>query len=508
MTIVRSRHLDPTEAASSLEFSIEGLARTRPELSAKRLVSRRSAAVLAGAGVALAVLLGIAPLATCIALISILVVAYLAVTVNRIVLFIKSHEEGAVRRVADSEARSVPDEALPVYTLLIPAYREPEVIGSLLAHIDALEYPHEKLDVKMLLEADDAETIAAVEAINPPDYVELILVPPSEPRTKPKALNFALAFVEGSILTIYDAEDEPDPLQLRKAALVLAQSSDQVACLQAKLSFGNADQNMITRWFTLEYAMWFELFLPGLAALEAPIPLGGTSNHFRVDVLRSLGAWDPHNVTEDADLGFRLARHGYRCEVLDSTTLEEANSDFVNWVKQRSRWYKGYLQTGLVHLRRPRRSWRDLQPKGLAELILFILGTPVLALLNSVSWGMALTWFAFQPHVIKELFPAPLFYPAMLSWVAGNFVVVYLHVLTCKLLRRFDLTVAAALVPVYWIMMAVAAAKATYQLVVTPSFWEKTTHGLKHVPGDPRSAGGSEPPGPGGEIAANTTSVQ
>ena len=503
---MRTRQLGPEETASSLDFSIDMLARDQPELSARKLVDPKWRLPAALGALVVAALLALDAKATLVALISLLVAAYVAVTANRILLFFHARRADACRNVDDDEARAFPDSLLPVYTVLVPAFREPEVIGSLLGHLDRIEYPRDKLDVKLLLEEDDAATIAAALAADPADHVELILVPPAGPRTKPKALNFAMAFVEGSILTIYDAEDEPDPLQLRKAAIILGRSGPEVACLQAKLSFGNSAQNMITRWFTLEYAMWFELFLPGLAALDAPIPLGGTSNHFRVEVLRRLGAWDPNNVTEDADLGFRLARRGYRCQVLDSTTLEEANSDFVNWVKQRSRWYKGYLQTGLVHLRRPRTSWSDLRWKGIAELVLFVLGTPVLALLNTVSWALTLTWFAFQPHFIKELFPAPLFYPAALSWILGNFVVVYLHVLTCKLLRRFDLAVAAMLVPLYWVMMAVAAGKAAYQLVVTPSFWEKTTHGLTHHrPGEPKGG----PSGAlDGDVATNTPRVQ
>ena len=478
---VRVRHLSPAEVAASLDFSVEALARSHPELSARQLFERRWRKVIVGIIVLIAVLLLLDPLTTAIGLLSVLVAVYVAVTVNRIVLFFKSQDKDALCRVSPEEARSTPDHQLPVYTVLVPAYQEPEVIGSLIRHLEALEYPRDKLDVKLLLEEDDDETVAAVHDANPPDYFELVLVPPAEPRTKPKALNFALAFAQGSVLTIYDAEDQPDPLQLRRAAFVLGRTDERIACVQAKLSFANSDQNMITRWFTLEYTMWFELFLPGLSALKAPIPLGGTSNHFRVDVLRSLGAWDPSNVTEDADLGIRLARHGYQCEVLDSTTLEEANSDFVNWVKQRSRWYKGYLQTAIVHLRRLRTSARELGPLGLVELVLFVLGTPVLALLNTVFWAMTAMWFAFHPQVIRELFPAPLFYPAVLSWVLGNFTIVYLHILTCRLLKRFDLTTAAVLVPMYWIMMALAAAKATWQLFAAPTFWEKTTHGLAQI---------------------------
>ena len=479
---MRVRQLSPEQVAASLDFSIEALAREHPELSARRLVSDRVKYQLIAATIVVAVFLVFRPVRTATALIFLCTVAYIAVTVNRLLLFQRSMVSGAQSPVTDDEALAYPSDDLPIYTVLIPAYREPEVIGLLLGHLEDVVYPRDKLDVKLLLEEDDTETIAAAWAQNPGDHVELVLVPPSEPRTKPKAMNYALAIVEGSILTIYDAEDQPDPLQLRKAAILLERSDPDVVCVQGKLSFANAEQNLLTKWFTLEYAMWFELFLPGLALLKAPIPLGGTSNHFKVDVLRELGAWDPSNVTEDADLGLRLAREGYRCEVLDSVTLEEANSDFINWVKQRSRWYKGYLQTALVHLRRPRSSARALGVKGMAEVILFIMGTPVLALVNTIFWAMTLLWFTFQPHVIKEMFPAVLFYPAVMSWIFGNLVIFYTHILTCRMLKRFELLGAALLVPAYWVMMALAATKAFWQLVFAPSFWEKTTHGLgQHV---------------------------
>jgi cellulose synthase/poly-beta-1,6-N-acetylglucosamine synthase-like glycosyltransferase len=236
--------------------------------------------------------------------------------------------------------------------------------------------------------------------------------------------------------------------------------------------------------------MWFSLFLPGLATMSAPIPLGGTSNHFRRDVLEELGAWDPHNVTEDADLGIRLHREGYTVRILDSVTLEEANSDFVNWIKQRSRWYKGYLQTWLVHLRHPRRLVREMGWKGFVQFNLFVGGTPVLAVLNPLFRFMTLYWFvgpehwanaghtSSHPAFIKDMFPAPVFYLGLVCFVFGNFITAYLTILTSRLMKRTDLLWAALLVPLYWVMMSIAAIKALIQLISAPTFWEKTTHGL------------------------------
>ena len=258
----------------------------------------------------------------------------------------------------------------------------------------------------------------------------------------------------------------------------MARLGPNVACLQAKLAYSNVDQNLITRWFAIEYVMWFSYFLPGLATVGAPVPLGGTSNHFRRSVLEAVGAWDPHNVTEDADLGIRIEREGFEIRILDSVTFEEANSDFVNWIKQRSRWFKGYAQTCLVHLRDPVTLWRDLGAMGFLEFVLFVGGTPLLAVLSPLFWALTAVWFVAQPHLIRAVFPAPVFYAGLVCWAFGNFAIFYLTLATCRAMKRPDLSGAALLIPLYWAMMWIAAIKGFVQLVATPSFWEKTTHGL------------------------------
>jgi cellulose synthase/poly-beta-1,6-N-acetylglucosamine synthase-like glycosyltransferase len=461
-----------------LRESIDGLHERFPHLAAVRVLSRgqRRALVILIVGVIAATALS--PTNTAIGLVAAATALYCAIILNRVALFRASLVGESVEAVSDEDLRSFDPRHLPVYTVLIPAYKEPEVIGSLLASLDRLDYPRDKLDVKVLLEADDAETIAAAREIKAGGHMTILLVPPAEPRTKPKALNYGLSFARGDLVTIFDAEDVPDPLQLRKAAIVLSRAPADVACVQAKLSYANGDQNIITRWFTIEYAMWFSLLLPGLVAKKAPIPLGGTSNHFRRSILEAVGGWDPHNVTEDADLGIRLARQGYTVRVLESITYEEANSDFVNWVKQRSRWYKGYLQTWLLHIRRPRAVLNELGVRPFAQFNLFVGGTPFLAIMNPVFWVMTMVWFIAHPHVIRAIFPAPVFYAALLCWGIGNFLIAYLTILTVRLIDRPKLIFAALAVPAYWVMMSVAAAKAFVQLALAPSFWEKTTHGL------------------------------
>ena len=264
------------------------------------------------------------------------------------------------QRVTPDELKALKDEDLPVYTVLVPMYKEPEVAQKIARTVTQLDYPVDKLDVKLLLEEDDVPTRTKINEVlsSLPPCVEVIVaptVPKGQPRTKPRACNWGLEKARGQYLVIFDAEDQPDRDQLKKAVVAFrrldAQGKHKVACLQAKLNYFNAHQNSLTRFFTLEYTNWFDLFLPGLHAVRTPIPLGGTSNHFRTEVLREVYGWDPFNVTEDCDLGIRLARRGHETEVLDSTTWEEANSRVGNWIRQRSRWIKGYFQTHLVHSR-------------------------------------------------------------------------------------------------------------------------------------------------------------
>ncbi|TQS40312.1 glycosyltransferase [Cryptosporangium phraense] len=447
-------------------------------LSARDRLSTGQRVTFVVVAVVLVAGLTLATMPTLVVLVAVISVAYLAIFAERLILLRKALTDPGTLTITPEEAAAVPDSDLPIYTVLIPAYREPQVLPHLLHAITELDYPPDKLDVILLLEEDDEETYAAATAVDLPGYFRVLRVPYSEPRTKPKACNVGLELARGTLVTIFDAEDRPEPLQLRRAAVAFADLPPGVVCLQAKLAYFNHDQNIITNWFTTEYAMWFEQMLPGLVRQDAPIPLGGTSNHFRTDVLRRLGGWDPFNVTEDADLGVRLHRAGYRTLVLDSVTLEEANSDAINWLKQRSRWYKGYLQTWLVHSRHPIQLTREIGLLGLLRFNLFVGGTPLLALLNPVLWALTLMWFVGELGFIDRLFPTWLYFIGLACLVLGNFTFVYCNVVAARVTGIPSLVSRALLSPAYWVLMSLAACKALVQLVVAPSFWEKTTHGL------------------------------
>jgi cellulose synthase/poly-beta-1,6-N-acetylglucosamine synthase-like glycosyltransferase len=460
-----------------LTVSVEHLRRASPHLSAARTLTRRVIIVLAVVAIITLAAAIARPWALLIAVNACALAMYTTTVAYRLILFRRSARGANVVVITDEEARGLAVCDLPVYTVLIPAHREPEVIPQLLRALHAIEYPRELLDVKLLLEADDHTTRRAIDGLLP-EWMEIVLVPPAGPRTKPKACNYGLQLARGRLVTVYDADDVPDPLQLRRAVAAFQRVDDDVACLQARLAFYNADQNLITRWFQIEYATWFSYFLPSLVAKDAPLPLGGTSNHFRREVLEEIGAWDPFNVTEDADLGIRLHRSGYRVAVLDSLTREEANADFVNWVKQRSRWHKGYLQTCIVHFRSPTRLRTELGGSGFRALTLLVGGTPLLALLNPIVWALTAMWFISKPAWIPNLFPAWLYYLALCCFAFGNFSCLYMGVLTVRESDQLELTGAALLIPMYWLMMSIGAVKAVLQLVSAPWYWEKTTHGL------------------------------
>jgi len=421
------------------------------------------------------------PMGTAVTLVGLSTFGYLLTMLDRVMIF----REGLASRaivITDDEARAIPYDELPHYTVLVPAYNEPEVVGDLIGAMAALEYPADKLQVLLLLEADDGVTIAAAKECAESDAITILLVPPADPRTKPKACNYGLYFATGDIVTIFDAEDLPEPLQLRRVVAAFRSLPDSVACVQAKLVYHNGHQNILTAWFTAEYRLWFGYLLPGMMRSSSPIPLGGTSNHLRRDVLDQIGAWDPYNVTEDADLGLRIAASGYHTAVIDSNTLEEANSDAINWIRQRSRWYKGYLQTWLVQIRRPVKLFRTIGFRSFLRFNLVLAGTPVIAVLNLVFWLITLIWFLGQPALVEAVFPWYIYFPALVALVLGNAATLYMNLIALREDDRSDLLLAALTVPVFWLMMSVAAAKGCYQLIRNPSYWEKTYHGLTQRP--------------------------
>ena len=474
------RLLGDAYATQDIHDVTRELREAAPQLSAYRIGMSRPQLVL----VALVVLgtgagLLVAPGRTLVAWVAIATALYVWTTGFRVYMARKGWQADSTVNPTVAQVAALDERTLPVYSILLPVYREkPNTMWALIQALSKLEYPKHKLDGLLLIEADDEETQQAIKVAGRPAWLRMLLVPPGLPRTKPRAMGYGLRYARGEFLTVYDAEDRPDPLQLKKAIWGFRQADPALVCLQAKLGYYNPRQNLLTRWFTLEYDAWFSIFLPGLHKLGAPIPLGGTSNHFRTTALVEVGGWDPYNVTEDADLGLRLARRGLKTAMLESTTDEEANSKLPSWVRQRSRWIKGYMQTLLVHTRDPRTLRRELGLRSTIAFLTTVGGSLFTVLVTPIFWLMLLLWLVAQPGWISDLFPAPVYYPALLSLTVGNATLILLGLFAAVARGHDDLSIHTLMTVAYWALMSLAGYVALIELIVRPHHWHKTEHGL------------------------------
>jgi glycosyltransferase XagB len=371
------------------------------------------------------------------------------------------------------------DQEAPVYTVLVPLYREAGVLAGLVRSLEALDYPRAKLDVLLVLEASDLDTQAALRALPLPYGFRTVIVPDAGPRTKPKALNYALQAARGEYVVVYDAEDRPQPDQLRRALEVFRRGPPDLGCVQAQLNIYNPLDSWFTRQFTVEYSALFDALLPALAHLGLPVPLGGTSNHFRRETLVATGGWDPYNVTEDADLGFRLARRGCLTAVLASTTWEEAPVSFGRWFRQRTRWLKGWMQTYLVHTRKPWRLGADLGVRGTLGFHVLMGGLVLMALLHPLFYAV----LAYQAASGQLFGPAQspagtvLWAMAWLNLAAGYLSAIVVGAVSAWRRGHRGLARSALFMPLCWLLVSAAAYRALYQLATDPYLWEKTEHG-------------------------------
>jgi cellulose synthase/poly-beta-1,6-N-acetylglucosamine synthase-like glycosyltransferase len=371
------------------------------------------------------------------------------------------------------------EDRLPVYTVIVALYRETAALPGLVESLSALDYPAEKLEIKLVIEPDDVDMRTALDAMPLDPRFHVIVAPATGPRTKPKALNAALPFSRGHFIAVYDAEDRPEPDQLRRALVAFATGGEALACVQARLTIDNARDSFISRLFTAEYAGLFDVFLPGIAAWRLPLPLGGSSNHFRAEALHHVGAWDPYNVTEDADLGMRLARYGYRAGMIDSVTYEEAPIRFLPWLKQRTRWFKGWMQTWFVHMRHPLDLLNELGLPGFIVFQLVVGGTVLAALVHSVFAGIVVWQFATRDATAASADLSKVLVDGLHSTtlISGYLMSAILGVIGLARRRLLDCAWVLLLTPLYWIMLSIAAWRALFQLVYDPYRWEKTEHG-------------------------------
>jgi glycosyltransferase XagB len=459
-----------------IDEAVHGLVRRSPESSARGSVwiwQVVAAAVAAGLIVGG---LSTSPEATIAVLTAIVAIPFFCITLLRLMALPELLFTRLPRSTLPAPSN---DAALPHYTILVPLFQETGVLGGLAQALQAIDYPLPKLEIFLILEAADLETQAAVLSLDLPPQFRTIVVPDRAPRTKPKALNYALQFAHGDFVVVYDAEDRPQPDQLRRALDIFRQSMPQMGCVQAQLNIYNPRASWFTRQFTIEYSALFDGILPGLARLRLPVPLGGTSNHFRREALDAAGGWDPFNVTEDADLGFRLARGGWHTAMLASTTWEEAPIRFVTWFKQRTRWLKGWMQTYLVHTRRPWSLVRDVGLRGTIGIHV-IMGALILSALAHPLFYLLLGYHALSGQFLtpsESLGGSVLWTVAWVNLTAGYAVSILVGALSVIRRGRPALALSALFMPLCWLLISAAAYRALYQLATDPYRWEKTTHG-------------------------------
>jgi cellulose synthase/poly-beta-1,6-N-acetylglucosamine synthase-like glycosyltransferase len=444
-----------------LQRATFGLAEERPHLSARKVVTRKQAIFFIALVVAATAAFVVDPSQTSDIVVAAMSLGFITSLCLRATLSLVGREPKAVALAAD-------DGTLPVYSILVPVYREAGMIAQLARALAALDYPPDRLDVRLVVEEDDGETAAAAFAAG----LNVVVVPPGRPRTKPKACNFALQYARGEFVVVYDAEDRPEPDQLRKAVAAFRSHPD-VSCFQARLTIDQAPV-WISRMFAIDYALWFRTLLPGLARLNSPIPLGGTSNHFRIRALIDAGAWDPFNVTEDADLGVRLARLGHRVALLDSATFEEAPGRLGTWLCQRTRWMKGYMQTILVHSRDPKAVVAEIGAGGVMLIGSFLGGAVLSALVNPLMWIICIGGLVFAPESGGSLAQAARI--SGLSLLAVN-TLLAVHALH-RPGRNGGEAVMVLTYPLYWLLISAATYRALWQLLRDPFRWEKTPHGV------------------------------
>ena len=456
--------LETKKSAANLEWATSDLHRKHPDLSAKQVFAPWQAYLIGVFCTALPVFFYnhflLSSFVTHIAA----SMLFAKVIMIRIAVFRKLKK------------RKPPPDALPVsyfplYSVLIALHKEAAVAHQLIGAMSRLDWPASRLEVLYVCEADDAGTIDALVSIGLPIHHRIIKVPPGLPRTKPKALNFALKACAGEFIVIYDAEDRPHPQQLKEAWSVFSKADASLACLQAPLTVTNAASSWMARMFAFEYAAHFIGLLPFLAETSVPLPLGGTSNHFRKSALEVVGGWDPHNVTEDADLGIRFYRFGYKCGVLHLPTLEDGPETLKEWYPQRTRWQKGWMQTFLVQNRNINQLFDRLGRRNAHYFEALLAGFILSPLLYFISILLA-------AYSIYSLEPTLMAITAMdlLLLLMGYFCAIAIGFECIKKWSRWEKMIVAVTLPLYWILLSAAAWRAVYQLVVKPHHWEKTPH--------------------------------
>lgn len=442
-----------------------------PDQSARFVVNAWQGAIFGALSVSLLFAALLVPGGTLLAVHGVLSLVFLACVVLRVSVGL------APSKPHTPKLSTIRPGEMPVYTVLVALYKEAEVVPDLLVALGRIVWPRAKLEIKLVCEGDDTETLNAIRAQELRSYIEIIEVPPGGPRTKPKALSYALPMTSGDFVVLYDAEDRPHPFQLVEAWQRFRESDRNLACLQAPLNISNKGESWISAMFALEYSALFRGILPWFARHGLVLPLGGTSNHFRRSALMAVHGWDPYNVTEDADLGVRLRRQGYRTDVIHSPTLEDAPTDLRTWLPQRTRWFKGWAQTWLVHMRDPAATHRELGLTSFVVMQVMFAGMVLSALAYSVflttAAGLLLCLAIYGDLQSSHL---GLLVLDGVNIVCGHLSFLMLGWSTLGKTERPEFWKRIVCTPVYWVLISIAAWRCLWQLYWRPHHWEKTMH--------------------------------
>ncbi|WP_121062111.1 glycosyltransferase [Chachezhania antarctica] len=458
------------------EMAVHASTRVAPHYSCRTWQDRPSwrRVSLIGAVVLAAVAAPVATLIAAIALALFSLLLFSGLRLTGLVSFLLNH-----RRWGPTEQRYRPDPSsvLPRVSVLVPLYREQAIADTLIRRLSNLSYPKALLDVILVLEEGDRLTRATIAGTTLPPWMRVLEVPGHGGlRTKPRAMNYALSFCRGDIVGVWDAEDAPAPDQIDQVVARFQRAPPGTVCLQGALDYYNPRSNWMSRCFTIEYASWFRIVLPGIARFGLIVPLGGTTFFIRRTALETLGGWDAHNVTEDADLGVRLARAGFRTEMMETVTYEEANCRAWPWIRQRSRWLKGFMVTYLVHMRSPLTLWRDIGTRRFLGLQAFFLGTCGQFLLAPALWSCWLMAFD-KSHAMSEALPGTAMIAGIAIMITAEAVNVIVGIIATGLSGRRGLAIWVLTMPFYFALGTIAAYKALIELILRPYFWDKTAHG-------------------------------
>ena len=468
-----------------LDYAVNHLLRTRPDLSsAHRLVGWQIAALF---GLAASLIVGVAlsASATLTIVFAAMAVPFFCTVVIRALALVTALRQPPSPSKALSVEQLSTHAPLPRYAILVPLYQEADVLPGLLSALAFIDYPRDLLEISLVVENDDIATRDALSSQVLPPHMRVVCVPAGQPRTKPRALNYALASATGDYVVVYDAEDSPEPDQLLKAVAAFRATGPQLGCVQAHLNIYNANESFLTRQFCIEYTALFDAIVPTLARLDLPVPLGGTSNHFPRHVLEASGGWDPFNVTEDADLGIRLARQGLRVDALSSTTWEEAPATFRIWLGQRTRWLKGWMQTYIVHMRDPASFLAELGLWRFIGIQVLMAGMILSCLVHPWFYvALAISLASGEQGLLLGANQHPFFWIGIFNLFAGYVFAMALGAVTVTRRGRPVLAFACMAMPAYWLLISCAAYRALWQLLTAPHRWEKTHHRARDlVPG-------------------------